>query len=136
MGGWYWIGVAAGLGVAVGVLCAGLAGGRRVPAAIAALAGGAGAGYFVAEEIGAAVGGLDGIAVAAIGAPLVAGALARGGTRGATALLVVAASLVLAALAFVPALGYVLLLVVPVLALRLRRRGGERYAGLRILARD
>src|SRR4051812_50176514 len=38
---------------------------------------------------------------------VVEGALRRGGTRGGTALLVAAAAVVLAALAFVPGLGYV-----------------------------
>jgi len=33
-------------------------------------------------------------------------------------------------------LGYVEALGLPALAARLRKRGGERYAGLRILARD
>jgi hypothetical protein len=45
-------------------------------------------------------------------------------------------ALALAALAAVPVFGYVEALVVPVLALRMRRGGGGRYAGLRILARD
>ena len=51
-------------------------------------------------------------------------------------LLVGGAALVLAGLAFVPVLGYVEALAAPVLALRMRRGGGGRYAGLRILARD
>ena len=38
--------------------------------------------------------------------------------------------------AFVPALGFVEAVAAPVLALRLRGRGGGRYAGLRILAKD
>jgi hypothetical protein len=42
----------------------------------------------------------------------------------------------IAVLALVPGIGYVETVVVPVLAARLRRRGGDRYAGLRILARD
>jgi hypothetical protein len=51
-------------------------------------------------------------------------------------LLVGVAALVLAALSFVPVLGYLLALALPVLGLRVRRRSGERHAGLRILARD
>ena len=43
---------------------------------------------------------------------------------------------VLAALAFVPALGYVEAAAAPVLAARLRRRADRTYAGLRVLARD
>jgi hypothetical protein len=83
--------------------------------------------------IAGAVGGVLGIVGAT---PTVRGALARGGTRGGTALLVGGAALVLAALSFVPVLGYLLALAVPVLGLRARRRAGERHAGLRILARD
>jgi hypothetical protein len=41
----------------------------------------------------------------------------------------------LGALALVPALGYLEAAVVPALAARLRRRGVERYAGLRTLAK-
>ena len=68
-------------------------------------------------------------------AVVVAGALRRGGTRGGTALLVGVASLVVAAAAFVPVLGYLEALALPALAVRLRRRAGERYAGLRTLAK-
>jgi hypothetical protein len=45
-------------------------------------------------------------------------------------------ALALAALAFVPALGYLEAAAVPLVGGRLRRRAGSRYAGLRILARD
>jgi hypothetical protein len=51
-------------------------------------------------------------------------------------MLVVLAGIGVAALALVPALGYVEAVGVPLLGLRLRRRSGGRYAGLRILARD
>jgi hypothetical protein len=36
----------------------------------------------------------------------------------------------------VPVVGYLEAIAVPVLGLRLRRREGKRYAGLRTLARD
>ena len=61
---------------------------------------------------------------------------ARGGTRIATALLVVIGAVVVAALAFVPVVGYLEALALPALGMRLRRRAGKRYAGLRTLARD
>jgi hypothetical protein len=38
--------------------------------------------------------------------------------------------------AFVPLAGYLEAVVLPALGLRMRRREGGRYAGLRILARD
>jgi hypothetical protein len=65
----------------------------------------------------------------------VLGASRRGGTRGGIALLVAAAGIAIALLALVPALGYVQAVAVPALAVRLRRRFPERYAGLRTLAK-
>ena len=46
------------------------------------------------------------------------------------------AALVLAALALVPVVGYLEAVGLPALAARARRHGGDRYAGLRSLARD
>jgi hypothetical protein len=66
----------------------------------------------------------------------VSGALRRGGTRGGTALLLGLASLVGAALAFVPVVGYLEAAAVPLLGARLRRRSPDTHAGLRTLARD
>ena len=139
MGEWYWIGLCAGLGVSCGVLAAALLGWARAGIA-AAIVLGAGGGVAIGfglenwdEALGGGVGGLaGGLAAAAV----VRGALRRGGTRGGTATLVTGAALAVAALALVPALGYVEALVAPLLALRLRRGGGGRYAGLRILAKD
>jgi len=139
MGDWYWIGVTAGLGAACGVAFAALVARERIGWLAAALAG-AGAGVAIGfgffewdEAIGGAVGGAaGGLGVVQV----VRGALARGGTRGATALLVVGGALAVAALAFVPVLGYLEAVVLPAVGLRLRRRAGQRYAGLRILARD
>jgi hypothetical protein len=133
------IGVAVGFGVAVGLaLTALLATGRAGLAAAVALAvaAGIGIGFWIddwQEAVGGAVGGCAG---AAGSAQLVRGALRRGGTRAATAVLVAFAALGLAALALVPLVGYVEALALPALAARLRRHGGDRYAGLRILARD
>jgi hypothetical protein len=138
MGGWYWIGVWLGLGVAFGVLVAAVLAGARAglaAAAVAAAAAGGAVGWAVggwprglAAAIGGVLGALGGIQVAT-------GALRRGGTRGGTAILVGAAALVLAGLAFVPVLGYVEAVAVPALALQLRRRAPEKYAGLRTLAK-
>jgi hypothetical protein len=85
------------------------------------------------EAAGGAVGSLFG----ALGsAPLVGGTLRRGGTRLGTAALLSAVAIVGAALAFVPVLGYLEAIAVPVLGLRARRRAPERHAGLRSLAKD
>ena len=135
VGAWYWIGVAAGLGAALGVLGLGILRDARVAVPLA-VAAGAAVGWALADWAGAIAGAVGGVLGAAGASPTVRGALARGGTRGGTALLVGAAALVLAALSFVPVLGYVVALALPALGVRLRRRQGERHAGLRILARD
>ena len=139
MGSWYWIGVCAGLGVGIGVLLAALFGASRALLA-AALVLAAGAGVVVGFVLGQwdeAVGGGAGGALGSLGAAqLVAGTLRRGGTRLGTALFIGAAAVLLAALAWIPGVGYVEATVVPALAARLRGRVPERYAGLRSLARD
>jgi hypothetical protein len=135
MGSWYTIGLLAGLGVAVGVLAAGLFP-RLAAAALGAAVVAVGIG-FARFDWDEAVAGAVGGALGALGATvIVTGALRRGGTRSGTAVLVGVAAVVAAGLAFVPALGYLEAVVLPALALRLRRREPERYAGLRTLARD
>ena len=139
MGDWYTIGLALGLGTALGVLFAGVLSATplgRAAAVVLAGAAGAVAGAVIEDwtEIGGGtIGGLVGAAAAAI---VVAGALRRGGTRGGLAAIVAAVAAGLAALAFVPVAGYLVAAAVPTLALRLRRTQSERYAGLRTLAKD
>jgi hypothetical protein len=136
---WYRIGLSLGLGIGLGGLLSALAAPRRglvlVVAAVAA-AGGAGVGYAIGGWHEAVAGGVGGALGAVVVSAFVAGALRRGGTRGGTAVLVALAALVLAALALVPAVGYLEAVMLPALAARARRHGGERYAGLRSLARD
>src|SRR5438477_9373921 len=126
MGGWYTIGILVGVGAAFGVLAAGLVP-RFLVAALVAVAAGVVIGFLVFdwdEAVGGAAGGLLG----GLGAtPVVAGALRRGGTRGGTAALVAAGALVVAALAFVPVLGYLEAVALPALGLRLRRREPDRH---------
>jgi hypothetical protein len=139
VGGWYTIGLAAGLGAGLGVLAAALLAGTRagVPgAALLAAAAGAALALAFGDWPEAVAGGLGGALAAAGAAPIARGALARGGTRAGTTLLVGAGAVVLAALAFVPILGYLEPVLVAGLGVRLRRRAGQTYAGLRILARD
>jgi hypothetical protein len=135
----YWIGVFLGLGVAIGVLLAGLLGTSRagllLTVAVAAVAGFV-LGLTFAEEQEAAAGAIGGIFGGAAAAEIVRGALRRGGDRWGTAALVGAAAVAVAALAFVPLVGYLETLALPLLAIRMRRRLPERYAGLRTLARD
>ncbi len=135
MGVWYWIGVFAGLGTALGVASTGIL--RRallafVFAAVIIVAVG-----FAIEQWYEALAGAIGALCGAFGAaPIVDGALRRGGTRGATATLVGIAALLGAGLAFVPVVGYIEALAVPALGLRIRRRRPDTHAGLRTLARD
>ena len=139
MGDWYWIGVTAGLGVGIGVLLVGLLAGIRTVVGLAFLAA-IGGGLLVGLALGEwdeAVGGMAGGALGALGAAqVVSGTLRRGGTRFGTAALFAGAAAVLAALAWIPAVGYLEAALVPAFAARLRRRAPERYAGLRSLARD
>jgi hypothetical protein len=140
MGAWYWIGVSVGLGVAAGVLVAGVAARLNLGAVILAGVAGAGLGLAVAAwqpgDVGDVIGGVLGGVLASLGAVvIVKGALRRGGTRGGTAVLVAGAALVAAALAWVPIVGYLEALALPAFANRLRRRAPDRYAGLRTLAK-
>jgi hypothetical protein len=139
MGSWYWIGVTAGLAVGIGVLLVGLLAGIRAAVGLALIAA-VGAGLLVGLALGQwdeAAGGIAGGALGTLGAAqVVTGTLRRGGTRLGTALLVTGAAAVLAAIAWIPAVGYLEAALVPAFAARLRRRAPERYAGLRTLARD
>src|SRR5437899_9114262 len=113
MGAWYTIGIFVGLGTALGVAATGLL--RRalfglVAAAVVAVAIGFAFGQW--EE---AVGGLVGAICGSLGsAPLVAGALRRGGTRGGTAVLLALVALPGAALASIPVGGYLEAVIVPI----------------------
>jgi hypothetical protein len=132
---WYWIGVFAGLGAALGILGAGIV--PRWP--FAALAGAIVAAAIAVgveswpQAIAAAAGGVTGAFGAA---PVVNGALRRGGTRSGLALLVGGGALAAAAIAFIPVVGFLEALGMPGVAVRTRRRTPERHAGLRTLARD
>jgi hypothetical protein len=141
MGAWYWIGVAAGLGAAAGVLLAGALRVALVGVAVLAALTGAALGYGIdawqSGSWGDIVAGVVGGMLSSAGAfQVVRGALRRGGTRGGTALIVAGAALAVAGLAWVPALGYLEAIALPAIAVRLRRRAPETYAGLRTLAKD
>jgi hypothetical protein len=140
LGSWYWIGLATGVGVGVGIalgslLPQGRSGLFAGLAAALGVAAGIGVGHLVGGWAEAAGGGSGGLLGTVSSVPIVAGALRGGGTRLGVAALVALAGLVVAALGLVPGLGYAEAVAAPVLAARARRRGGRRYAGLRILAR-
>lgn len=129
----------AGLGVAVGVLVAALFAGTRI-ALTAALVISAGIGVAIGFALGqwdeALGGGVGGVLGAIGSAQVVSGTMRRGGERLGIALFVGLASLVLAAIAWIPIAGYLEAALVPAFAARLRGRAPERYAGLRSLAKD
>ena len=135
MGTWYEIGVLVGIGVAIGVLAAAIAP-RAVVAAIVGGALGVAVGFGVGNWEEAVAGGIGGVAGGLGAAPIVSGALRRGGTRLGVALLVGGGAVIAAGLAFVPVLGYLQAAAVPALGARLRSKEPEKYAGLRTLAGD
>jgi hypothetical protein len=135
MGEWYTVGLAAGLGVAIGILAAGVFPRRYVAPVLAAVVG-LGIGLLV-ENWQEAVAGFVGGFLGGLGAtPIVRGALRRGGTRGGVAAIVGGAAVLAAGLAFIPVVGYLMTVALPALGLRTRSREPERHAGLRTLARD
>jgi hypothetical protein len=140
---WYEIGMALGLGLAAGVFFAGLVGTWRsgwLVSTIGAALIGVGSGLLVRAWLDTGAGPLPGaIAGGVIGALsaslIVRGALRRGGTAGGTAFLLVSAAVAIALIGLIPVAGYVLAVVLPVLALRRSRQEPERYAGLRTLSK-
>src|SRR4029079_16390210 len=105
VGSWYWIGVCAGLGVAVGVFLAALFAGTRLALAAAlVLAAGIGVAIGLAlGQWGEAIGGGVGGVLGAVGAAqLAGGTIRRGGARFGIAVFFGLAAVVLAALAWIP----------------------------------
>jgi hypothetical protein len=138
MGEWYRIGIFLGIGVGIGILFAGLLATRRA---------GVGGAIVVAAALGAVVGAVHGWggavaggvggALGALGtSQVVRGAARRGGTRAGLGTILAVVGGAAVGLAFVPAVGYLEAVAVPLLGARLRRRADGRHAGLRILARD
>ena len=125
----------AGVGAALGIGAAGLFLRWPLAALAAAVAGAAiGIGVFAWGE--AVAGGAGGIAGAFGAAPVVSGALRRGGTRLGVAAFVLLGAVAAAGIAFIPVAGFLEAAALPVLGLRARSRAPERHAGLRTLARD
>jgi hypothetical protein len=138
VGDWYTIGLCLGLGLAFGVMLAGLLSVNAVGTAVAAVAGaaaGAAVGYGISEFPEAIVGGVAGFLGAVSAAAVVQGALRRGATRLGLAAYLGAAGVLVLLLAFIPLVGYLAVVALPVLAFRMRGRQAARYAGLRTLAK-
>jgi hypothetical protein len=138
VGDWYEIGITVGLGLAAGLLFAGILAAWRygvVASTLGALVIGVAAGLLVKGWIGLP-GALVGAVIGAVSASIVArGALRRGATPGGTAFIIGSASIFVALLALIPVVGYVLAVVVPAVAARRARQEPDRHAGLRTLAR-
>jgi hypothetical protein len=138
VGNWYTLGLCLGLGVALGVVVSGILGSNVVGVGVGALVGvalGFAIGLLVGETEEAVACAL-GVVVGSLSAAVaVRGALRRGATRFGTGAYLGAAGILLALLALVPVLGYVIVVAVPVLALRMRGRQAARFAGLRTLAK-
>lgn len=138
MGEAYRIGLSAGAGAAIGMVAAALL--TRLPrgGAGAALLGALTAGvlgwviFGAPEAVAGAVGGLLGAASTAV---LARGSLRRGGTAAGTALLLLLSAAAVFLIALIPVAGYLEAIAMPLLAARARRRAGEKYAGLRTLAK-
>jgi hypothetical protein len=120
---WYWLGVLLGLGVAIGVV------GRegRTPFL---------GGISLALLAAAIVIGLVALAWWSLAAFAGSAALSGFALRRLSAAARLLGSVVTAGLAFVPVLGYALAIAAPLAGIRLGRRAGSRYAGLRVLAKD
>ena len=128
----------AGAGAALGLVAAGLLArydrASLWAAALALIAGGALA--WLVFDWKAGVAGAAGGALGGFGAGVFArGAVRRGGTVGGTAVLLAGAAAAVFALGLIPIVGFLEALAIPALALRARQRAGEKYAGLRTLAK-
>jgi hypothetical protein len=135
---WYTIGLCLGLGLGFGVLLAGLLAVNAVGTAAAALVGaavGAGIGLGIGEIPETIAGGAGGFIGALSAGAVVQGAMRRGATRLGIAAYLGAAGVLVLLLALVPVVGYLAVVALPVLAIRMRGRQAARYAGLRTLAK-
>ena len=132
------IGFTLGLGLAAGLLLAGIFAAWRygfVASALGALVVGLLGGLLVRGWIGLP-GAFAGALIGAVSAWIIArGTLRRGGTAGGTAFLFVLAAILVAMVALIPFVGYALAVLVPVAAVRRARQEPARHAGLRSLAK-
>lgn len=138
VGDWYSIGAALGVGLGLGLMLSGILSVNRAGVALSLLLGailGGSLGLVVdnrEEVVSGAIGGFLGAFSAAV---VVHGAMRRGATRMGVATYVGAVGLLVLLLAFVPVVGFVLAVALPLLAVRMRGRQAARYAGLRTLAK-
>ena len=121
---WYFVGVALGLGVTAGIPGLPREQGREFAVGVATVVAVA-AGFIAAL-----------VTLWAVLATLLGLAIGVFSFRRLAAAAIPAATLAAGVLALVPVLGYLEALLSPIVGARLRRRADQRYAGLRILAKD
>jgi hypothetical protein len=135
---WYTIGLCLGLGLGFGVILAGLLAANTVGTAAAVVVGtaaGAAVGYAIGDLAETIAGGIGGFVAALAAGVVVQGALRRGATRLGLGAYLGAAGVLILLVAFIPIAGYLAVVVLPTLALRMRGREAARFAGLRTLAK-
>jgi hypothetical protein len=135
---WYTIGLCLGLGLGFGVILAGLLAANTVGTAAAVVVGtaaGAAVGYAIGDLAETIAGGIGGFVAALAAGVVVQGALRRGATRLGLGAYLGAAGVLILLIAFIPIAGYLAVVVLPTLALRMRGREAARFAGLRTLAK-
>ena len=135
MGAWYTLGLLAGIGVALGIAAA-AAIPRVIITALTAAIVGAIAGVLIGDWTDAIAGAVGGAAGGFGAEPIFSGALRRGATRSGLVVFAIGGAIAAAGVAFIPVAGYLEAVVLPALALRMRSRAPEWYAGLRTLAKD
>jgi len=138
MGAWYTIGLCLGLGLGLGLVLMGLFGSTAAGASAAALVGtaaGAVLGALVGDGAETVAGGVAGFLGALSAAVVVRGALRRGATRLGVAAYLGMAGVLVCLVALIPLAGYVEAAGIPLLAVRMRGRRADRFAGLRTLAK-
>lgn len=138
MGSWYTIGLCLGLGLGLSVAITGILGSNVLGIGAAAIVGavlGGAIGLLIGETPETIAGAIGGALGALSAAAVVVGALRRGATRFGVGAYMGALGVLVCLVAFVPVAGYVLAVVLPLLAARMRGRQAARFAGLRTLAK-
>ena len=138
MGSWYTIGLCLGLGLGLSVAITGILGSHVLGIGAAAVVGaalGGAIGLLIGDTPETIAGVVGGILGALSAAAVVVGALRRGATRFGVGAYMGALGALVCLIALVPLAGYVLAVVLPLLAARMRGRQAARFAGLRTLAK-
>jgi hypothetical protein len=138
VGSWYTIGLCLGLGLGLSVAITGILGtnvlGIGAAAVVGAVLGGA-IGLLVGDTAETVAGAIGGVLGALSASAVVVGALRRGATRFGVGAYMGAVGVLVCLVALIPIAGYVLAVLLPVMAARMRGRQAARFAGLRTLAK-